>query len=53
MKDVLVPALFSLPASWPEAVPFVFGQADLVVSTVILQSKVQKNYLSGNAREQP
>ena len=54
MKDVLVPALFSLPASWPEAVPFVFGQADLVVSTVTLQSKVQKNayaWLGQAARE--
>jgi len=54
MNDTLVPARFSLPADWPETVSFVFEQADLVVSTLTLQSRVQKNayaWLEQAARE--
>ena len=45
MKDDRVPTLegVALPAAWPAGRSFVFGQADLVVSTLTLQSKVQKS----------
>ena len=56
MKADRVPALegVALPADWPAERSFVFGQADLVVSTLALQSKVQKNayaWLEQAARE--
>ena len=56
MKDDRVPALegVALPAAWPVGRSFVFGQADLVVSTLTLQSKVQKSayaWLEQAARE--
>jgi len=54
MKDGLVSTQTSLPTKWPEAVPFVFGQADLVVSTLTLSSKVRpscKAWLEQAARE--
>ena len=54
MNNGVVPAQVSLPADWPEAVSFVFGQADLVVSTVTLSSKVRpscKPWLEHAARE--
>ena len=56
MKADRVPALegVALPAAWPAERSFVFEQADLVVSTLTLQSKVQKNayaWLEQAARE--
>lgn len=43
-----------VPADWPEDISFVFGQADLVVSTVTISSKVHpqaKAFLEQAARE--
>ena len=56
MNDVGVPELggFALPAAWPADRSFVFEQADLVVSTLTLQSKVKPNaynWLAHAARE--
>ena len=56
MNDVRVPAPkgFVLPAAWPAERSFVFGQGDLVVSTLTLQSRVQKSvypWLEQAARE--
>ena len=46
--------LSPIPADWPKAVSFVFGQAPLTVSTLTLSSKVQPNaynHLNHAARE--
>ena len=55
MHDGLVPAASScLPATWPAHRSFVFGQADLVLSTVTLSCKVRpaaKAFLEQAARE--
>ena len=55
MHDGLVPAASSsLPATWPADRSFVFGQADLVLSTVTLSCKVRpaaKAFLEQAARE--
>ena len=41
MNDGLVPDSFVVPTRWPEHISFVFGQANLVVSTITLSSKVK------------
>jgi len=55
MNDSHVPANFShAPSDWPENRSFVFGQADLIVCTVTLSSKVHpqaKTFLEQAARE--
>lgn len=55
MNDGHVPTNFShVPSDWPEDLSFVFGQANLVISTVTLSSKVHpqaKAFLEQAARE--
>ena len=54
MFDGLAPNAFAVPANWPDHISFVFEQADLIVSTITLSSKVKpENYawLEQAARE--